>query len=161
LAKSKRSPHDLDFYVLKDVDPSRHVQLERPNQVNQSWADELQGTLDSYSYQRKYQENIFDCSNTSQISWAFLEAKGYDARLMFSYKDHPLGQHMWVVVRYPYEEESYVVVEATNANGKSDFMHLGKLTFDDKYYHGIMFNTSMQYSWLHPEEGMWLVPEHL
>ena len=154
-------PLGFDSYVQKDVDPSRHVQLERPNQVNKSWADELQGTLDSYSYPQKYQENIFDCSNTSQISWAFLEAKGYDARLMFSYKDHPLGQHMWVVVRYPYEEESYVAVEATNANGKSDLMHLGKLTFDDKYYHGIMFNTSMQYSWLHPEEGMWLVPEHL
>jgi hypothetical protein len=149
-------PQNLDSYTQRDVNSSRYVQLVHPDHLNNSWADELQATLDNYSYYQKYQENIFDCSNASQICWALLEAKGYDARLMFSYKDHPLGQHMWVVVRSPLEEESYVAVEATNTNGNRDLMHLGKVTWDDEYYYGIMYNTSMQYSWLHPEEGMWL-----
>jgi hypothetical protein len=76
---------------------------------------------------------------------------------MLSYKDHPLGRHIWVVIRYPYEDGNYVAVEATNTN--SDLVHLGKVGWDDEYYYGIMYNTSMQYSWLHPEEGMWLEPE--
>lgn len=149
-------PHDLDSYIQKDCDPSRYTQLKHPVQANSGWLDRLKSILNGQSYPKKYQENIFDCSNTSQICWALLEAKGYDARLMFTYKDNLLGQHMWVVIRYPYEDESYVAVEATNTNGNSDLIHLGKVTWDDEYYYGIMYNTSMQYSWLHPEEGMWL-----
>lgn len=147
---------DLDLYMQKDCDPSGYLQLKHPDQINSSWLYGLQSTLNSHNYSMKYQENIFDCSNTSQICWALLEDKGYDARLMLSYKDHPLGQHMWVVVRYPYEGKSYVAVEATNTNGNSDLVHLGKVTWDDEYYYGIMYNASLQYSWLHPEEGMWL-----
>lgn len=155
LPKLYVSPN-LDLYVQKDCDPSRYMQLKHPDQANSGWLDGLQSTLNSYSYPKKYQENIFDCSNTSQICWALLEANGYDARLMFSYKNHPLGKHMWVAVRYPNEDENYVAVEATNTNGNSDLLHLGKVTWDDEYYYGIMYNTSMQYSWHHPEEGMWL-----
>jgi hypothetical protein len=63
---------------------------------------------------------------------------------------------MWVVVRYPYEDQRYVAVEATNTNGNGDLLHLGRVILKDEYLKGIMYNTSMQFSWLHPEEGMWL-----
>jgi hypothetical protein len=158
LPKLDVSP-DYSWYVQKDCDPPRYVELKHPASENRSWMDDLQNILNSYSYPKKYQKDIFDCSNTSQICWALLTGKGYNARLMFSYKDHLLGQHMWVVIRYPYEEEAYVAVEATNTDGSSDLVHLGKLTLKNEYYSGIMYNTSMQYSWLHPEEGMWLGPE--
>jgi hypothetical protein len=145
--------------MQKDCDSPRYVELKHPAPENRTWMDELQSTLNSYRYPKKYQKDIFDCSNTSQICWALLKGKGYDARLMFSYKDHPIGKHMWVVIRYPGENEIYVAVEATNTNGSGDLMHLGKVALKDEYYYGIMYNTSMQYSWLHPEEGMWLGPE--
>ena len=145
-------------YVQKSCDPSRYAELNRPSQENGTWADELQSFLDSYSYPQKYQKNVFVCSNTSQICWAMLEGKGYDARLMFSYKGHPLGQHMWVVVRYPYEDGRYVAIEATNTNDNGDILTLGKVVFKDEYFRGIMYNTSKQFSWLNPKEGMWLVP---
>jgi hypothetical protein len=150
---------DPDQYgnsIQQDCEPPRYVELKRPVLENSSWMNELQGILSEYSYPKKYHENIFDCSNTSQICWAVLEEKGYESSLMLSYKDHPLGQHMWVVVKYPYEDERYVAVEATNTNQSGDLVHLGNVTEKNEYYKGIMYNTSKQYSWLHPEEGMWL-----
>ena len=135
---------------------SEYEELKSPAQENITWTNELQRVLDTYSYPKKYQENVFDCSNTSQICWALLESKGYDARLMFSYRDHLLGRHMWVVVRYPYEDQRYVAVEATNTNGNGDLLHMGRVVLKDDYLKGIMYNTSKQFSWLHPEEGMWL-----
>lgn len=149
-------PTDSSKFVQKDCDPSRYVELKGPVKENKTWMNELQSVLDNYSYPKKYQENVFDCSNTSQICWAFLKDKGCDAKLMFSYRDHPLGKHMWVVVRYPYEDDRYVAVEATNTNGNGDLLHLGRVVLKEDYLKGIMYNTSKQFSWLHPEEGMWL-----
>ena len=63
---------------------------------------------------------------------------------------------MWVIVRYPYGDQIYVAVEATNTNGNGDLFHLGRVVLKDDYFKGIMYNRSMQFSWLHPEEGMWL-----
>ena len=151
-------PIDSSDFVQKDCDPPSYEELKVPAQENITWTNELQSVLDNYSYPKKYQENVFDCSNTSQICWALLKGKGYDDSLMFSYRDHPLGRHMWVVVRYPYEDDKYVAVEATNTNGSGDLLHLGRVVLKDDYFKGIMFNTSMQFSWLHPEEGMWLKP---
>ncbi len=126
---------------------------ERPSSENKSWTENLQKVLDSYDYGQSYRENVFDCSNTSQICWSILQGKGYDARLMMSYKGHPLDPHMWVVVRYPYEAERYVAIEATNTDKSKKLIHLGMITMKDDYYKGIMYNTSAQFSWLHPEEG--------
>ena len=151
-------PVDINKYMRKDCDPPRYEKLKRPATENKTWTNELQSFLDTYGYPKKYQENVFDCSNTSQICWALLKGRGYDVRLMFSYKNHPLGRHMWVVVRYPYEDERYVAVEATNTNGNGDLLHLGRVVLKDEYFEGIMYNTSMQFSWLHPEEGMWQEP---
>jgi hypothetical protein len=153
-------PIESSEFVKKDCDPPRYEELKSPAQENITWTNELQSVLDGYSYPKKYQENVFDCSNTSQICWALLKGKGYDARLMFSYRDHPLGRHMWVVVRYPYGDQIYVAVEATNTNGNGDLFHLGRVVLKDDYFKGIMYNTSMQFSWLHPEEGMWLEPNN-
>jgi hypothetical protein len=157
-SQNSSSPLDINKYMRKDCDTPRYEGLKSPTTENKTWTNELQSLLDTYGYPKKYRENVFDCSNTSQISWALLEGKGYDARLMFSYKDHPLGRHMWVVVRYPYEDERYVAVEVTNTNGKGDLLHLGRVVLKDEYFKGIMYNTSMQFSWLHPEEGMWQEP---
>lgn len=153
-------PVDSGEVVQKDCDPPNYSELKGPSQENKTWTDELQRVLDGYSYPKKYQENVFDCSNTSQICWALLMGRGYDARIMFSYKDHPLGRHMWVVVRYPYEDDRYVAVEATNTNRNGDLLHLGRVVLKDDYLKGIMYNTSMQFSWLHPEEGLWLKPNN-
>lgn len=151
-------PIDFNHFVQKDCDPSKYEELKGLSRENITWMDGLQDVLDGYNYPKNYQENVFDCSNTSQICWALLNSKGYDARLMFSYRDHPLGRHMWVVVRYPYEDERYVAVEATNTNGNGDLLHLGRVVLKEDYLKGIMYNTSKQFSWLHPEEGLWLEP---
>lgn len=149
-------PIDFNHYLQKDCDPSRYVELKGPANENITWMNGLQRVLEGYNYPKKYQENVFDCSNTSQICWALLKSKGYDAKLMFSYRDHPLGRHMWVVVRYPYENQRYVAVEATNTNGNGDLLHLGRMVSKGDYLKGIMYNTSKQFSRLHPEEGLWL-----
>ncbi|MGA9099233.1 MAG: hypothetical protein WB392_09910 [Methanotrichaceae archaeon] len=142
--------------IREDCEPSKYVELRQPSSENKSWLKDLQKVLDSYNYGQSYRENVFDCSNTSQICWSILREKGYDARLMMSYKGHPLDPHMWVVVRYPYEAERYVAIEATNTDKNKNLVRLGTIAMKDDYYRGIMYNTSAQFSWLHPEEGMWL-----
>lgn len=148
---------DIDKLMQKDCEPSRYVELMQPSDVDESWEESLQKVLEGYDYDEHYQENVFDCSNTAQICWSVLQGKGYDARLMMSWKGHPLGPHLWVVVPYPYEEGRYVAVETANTDGDMKLVHLGKVATDNDYYRGIMYNSSAQYSRLHPEEGMWLV----
>ncbi len=144
--------------MQKDCEPSIYAELKMPSSENRSWIKNLQNILDSYDYEKSYLENVFDCSNISQICWSILQRKGYDARLMMSYKGHPLDPHMWIVVKYPYEAERYVAVEATNTDKNKKLVHLGIVTTKEKYYKGIMYNSSAQFSRLHPEEGMWLSP---
>jgi len=146
--------------IRKDCEPSKYVELRQPSSENKSWDEDLQKVLDSYDYGKSYRVNVFDCSNTSQICWSILSGKGYDAKIMMSYKGHPLDPHMWVEVRYPYETERYVAVEATNTDRSKNLVHLGTIVMKEDYYRGIMYNTSAQFSRLHPEEGMWLAPKN-
>jgi hypothetical protein len=153
----------VEEVMQRDCQPSRYVALRPPAEIDPSWLDDLNRTLDELEFSQSYQENVFDCSNTSQIVWSVLEGKGYQARLMMSYKGHPLDPHLWVAVAYPYQRESYVAVETANTDKASAgtskrLVHLGRVTIDERYYTGIMYNSSQQYSRLHPEEGMWLVP---
>lgn len=162
--ENRMALQDLNTEKLmqKDCEPSQYVELKQPSETEtktieyESWRDELKKVLDGYDYDERYQENVFDCSNTAQICWSVLQGKGYDARLMMSWKGQPLGPHLWVVVRYPFEDERYVAVETANTNGNMELVHLGKVVTDGDYYRGIMYNSSAQYSRLHPEEGMWL-----
>jgi len=83
-----------------------------------------------------------------------LEGARYDASLMTGYEGHPLWDRVWVVVKYP-ESDGYVAVETLGGCGAG----LGNVVFEEVYGEGIMYNTSLQYSHLHPEIGMWLEPK--
>jgi hypothetical protein len=153
----------VEEVMQRDCQPSRYVALKAPTEIDSSWMADLNRTLDELEFSQSYQENVFDCSNTSQIVWSMLDGKGYQARLMMSYKGHPLDPHLWVVVLYPHQKERYVAVETANTDRASAgpskrLVHLGRVTTERKYYSGIMYNSSQQYSRLHPEEGMWPVP---
>jgi hypothetical protein len=153
----------VEEVMQKDCQPSRYVVLRHPAEIDPSWMEDLNRALDELEFSQSYLENVFDCSNTSQIVWSVLEGKGYQVRLMMSYKGHLLDPHLWVAVVYPYQRESYVAVETATTDQASigpgkRLVHLGRVTTEDKYYTGIMYNSSQQYSRLHPEEGMWLVP---
>jgi hypothetical protein len=145
---------DVHNIVQKDCEPSRFVELKAPEEASQSWLDDLMDVLESYDYGEYYEENVFDCSNTAQVSWSLLQQKGYDARLMMSYAGHPLDPHMWVVVKYPDEADRFVAVETANTDSSKKLVHLGKIVNDSDYFRGIMYNTSVQFSRLHPEEGI-------
>lgn len=151
-------PVEPDQHIQKDCDPSRYVELVAPTEPNSTWTKGLSDLLDIQKCDKKYEEGVFDCSNASQICWSVLQGRGYDARLMFSYQGHPLGAHMWVAVKYPYEADRYAAIEATNVDKEGDMIHLGKVVFKPEYYKGIMYTTSAQFSRLHPDEGMWLEP---
>jgi hypothetical protein len=150
---------DMDNIVQKDCEPSSFVELKAPEEARQSWLDNLTDVLDSYEYDKYYEENVFDCSNTAQVSWSLLQQKGYDARLMMSYAGHPLDPHMWVVVKYPDEADRFVAVETANTDPSKKLVHLGKIVNDSDYFKGIMYNSGAQFSRMHPEEGMWMNPK--
>jgi hypothetical protein len=151
---------ELDKLVQKDCEPSRYAELKAPAKTNQSWLDGLQKALESYDYDKYYEENVFDCSNTAQICWSRLQQKGYDARLMMSYKGHLLDPHMWVVVIPPDEPGRFVAVETANTDQNKRLVHLGRMVTDAAYFKGVMYNSSAQFSRLHPEEGMGLAPKN-
>lgn len=139
--------------IEKDCDPSRYVNLDSPNEVDLPWTIELGGFLGGYRYPHEYEEDVFDCSNTSQICWAVLVENGYDAALMTSYEGHPLDPHMWVVVKH---DDGYIALET--ASVVNSILEFAKVVEKDEYYKGIMYNSSIQYSMCYPEEGMWLMP---
>lgn len=151
---SDAGPIEEAKLVQKDCDPSRYVELNRPKEINSTWQQELQSILDSYEYPEKYQKDVFDCSDTAQICCELLESKGYDARLMMAWEEHPLGNHLWVVVSYPDQAGTNVTVETAITNGDQELIHLGKITAEDNYLKGIMYNSSKHFSRLHPEESI-------
>jgi hypothetical protein len=140
--------------VQEDCESSRYVELERPEKIDSAWQEELQEILQGYGYGENYQENVFDCSDTAQICCELLQSRGYDARLMMGWEGHSLGKHLWVVVSYPDEPETYVAVETANVDGDRKLVNLGKIAEDRGYFEGIMYNSSAQFTRLHAEEGL-------
>lgn len=139
-------------YIVRRCEPSRYVHLEMDNSTDRS---DLERILEEHSYIPRYSEGRFDCSNASQVCWSFLKGMGYDAYLMVGAKDHPLGEHMWVVVR---TERGYIAIEAAVVGNTQNFLSLGSIRSDAAYYRGVMYNSSVHYSLLNPGEGMWLEP---
>ena len=148
--KDRSGVHDL---IERDCDPSSHVRLDPQRDVNLVWILGFRDLLDGYHYSRKGER--FDAFNASQICWAILKRDGYDAKIVTGYGGYPLQDHMWVVVKHP-GREGYVAVETFGGEERD---RLGTISLDKEYYEGIMYETCLQYSWLHPEKGMRLVPE--
>lgn len=140
-------------YMVRRCEPSRYVYLEMDS--NSTHRSDLERVLGEHTYLHGYSEGRFDCSNASQVCWSFLRGLGYDAYLMVGTEDHPLGEHMWVVVR---TENGYVAVECAVVGSAQNFVNLGSIKSDADYYRGVMYNSSVHYSTLNPEEGMWLEP---
>jgi hypothetical protein len=155
------SPIEEDKLVQKDCDTSSYVELKRPTGIDTEWQQELQDILEGFEYEEKYQENVFDCSNTAQICCELLQSREYDARLMMGWEGHPLGKHLWVVVSYPDEAGTYVAVETANTDGGKRLVNLGKIAEDLGYFEGIMYDSSAQFSRLHAEEGINVKDIHL
>ncbi|HOK58496.1 MAG TPA: glycosyltransferase [Methanothrix sp.] len=139
-------------YIVRRCEPSRYVQLEMDNSTDRG---DLERVLEEHTYRQRYSKDRFDCSNASQVCWSFLKGMGYDAYLMVGAKDHPLGEHMWVVVR---RGHGYIAIESAVVESSQNFVNLGSIRSDGDYYRGVMYNSSVHYSLLNPEEGMWLEP---
>ncbi|ABK15039.1 MAG: hypothetical protein H5T42_02735 [Methanothrix sp.] len=139
-------------YIVRRCEPSRYVHLEMDDSTDRS---DLERILKEHSYISRYSESRFDCSNASQVCWSFLKGLGYDAYLMVGAKDHPLGEHMWVVVRM---KNGYIAIECAEVGSAQNFIKLGSIKSDSDYYRGVMYNSSVHYSLLNPTEGMWLEP---
>lgn len=156
--------NDVDIVPIESntkrlCEPSQALRLSPPSNRDAQWIRDLDELLHRYSYRKRYyQRGIFSCANTSQILWAFLMNNGYDARLMCSFDDHPMPRHIWVMAR-PMNGNESVAIEATVSNWSGQILSLGVVTFEDKYYIGIMYNSSRQYSILYPEQGMHLEPK--
>ncbi|MCQ8903746.1 MAG: hypothetical protein NQU42_06605 [Methanothrix sp.] len=139
-------------YIVRRCEPSRYVQLEMDNSTDSSYLERILG---EHTYIPRYSEDGFDCSNASQVCWSFLKGLGYDAYLMVGARDHPLGEHMWVVVR---TDHGYTAIECAVVGSSQNFVNLGSIKSEADYYRGVMYNSSVQYSLLNPAEGMWLDP---
>lgn len=136
----------------------------------------VQEVLDSFKYDQHYTEDVFDCTNTSQITWKVLRDHGFDAKLMYCNSDvtgrKGIDAHSWVVVpknryhwRYgskDYENwvifgaDGWIQVESTynfDGPGKSSTSLGEALTKREAgiaYSRGVgwMFNTSTEYEFM-------------
>ena len=149
----------LEGYAKKICEDSRYVELHSPQRRDYPWVRKLEDLIKKNNYKHKYyQENAFVCANTSQILWATLRSNGYDSRIMTGYEGHPLGDHMWVVIKYPNEKEVFIAMEATASDERGRLISLGEIVWSCEYYFGIMYMSSQQFSTLHPKQGMSLYP---
>ncbi|HII07255.1 MAG TPA: hypothetical protein HA349_08075 [Methanotrichaceae archaeon] len=138
--------------IEKDCDPPRQVHLKPMTEVNLTWILDLRDLLDLYSYS---QEGTDPGSfQRAQVCWALLEREGYDARLVTGYEGHTLHPGMWVVVRHPGEEGHIAVKTAVDG----DHRGLGEIVCSAERFEGIAYETCLQYSCLHPENGLSIDP---
>jgi hypothetical protein len=137
--------------VEKDCDPPREVHLEPVANVNLTWILGLEDLLELYSYSQE--EPDPGSFYGAQVCWALLKREGYDALLVTGYEGHPLRQEMWVVVSHP--GEGHVAVRPAAAG---DGGGIGEIVSDAERFTGIAYETSAQYSCLHPDRGLSIDP---
>lgn len=89
-------------------------------------AGDIQTLLDTWCYDRDYEENVFDCSDMSIITACVLqEWYGYDTLVVWN------KNHAWVMTRI---NQGWLAIECTN----DPLVHLGEVVGDDQ----------QDYSWL-------------
>lgn len=76
---------------------------------------------------------------------------------MMSYRDHPIRSHIWLMVTHP-GDDKHVAVGMAGADRDMNLVQLGYVTSKAEYYLGIIYNPSAQFSMLHQNEGMQIVP---
>lgn len=87
---------------------------------------ELQSILDSRSFNRTYQANIFDCSDMSMETARYLqEEKGYDTSVIGDDLDNKVG-HAWVYV-WTGKNSAFAIETTANLYHRS----LGQIMGDD------------------------------
>ena len=137
--------------VEKDCDPPREVHLEPVADGNLTWILGLEGLLELYSYSQE--EPDPGSFHRAQVCWALIEREGHDAVLVTGYEGHPLHPRMWVAVKHP-GDLGYIAVDPGAGDGG-----LGGIVFGAEYFEGVGYETSAQYSCLHPEKGLLLDPD--
>lgn len=137
--------------VEKDCDPPREVHLEPAAEVNLTWILGLEDLLELYSYSQEESDPGF--FHEAQVCWALLKREGYDALLVTGYEGHPLSQEMWVVVSHPGEGHLAVRPAASGDGGG-----LGEIVTEAERFDGVAYETSLQYSCLHPDRGLAIDP---
>jgi len=150
-ATSEEAKGSSDLVVEKNCEPPREVHLKPTTEVNLTWILGLRDLLDRYRYSQD--EPGQGSFLRAQVLWALLEREGYDAWLVTGYEGHPLSQEMWVVLSQP--GEGYVAVRPAAAG---DGGGLGVIVSDVERFDGIAYDTSLQYSCLHPDRGLSIDP---
>ena len=137
--------------AVQDCDPPRLLRLDPRSEVNLTWILGLEGLLDRYSYSSDGADP--GSFAKAQVCWALLEREGHDALLVTAYDGHPLHPRMWVIVRHPGSGHVAVDPEAAGDRG------LGEIVSGAEWFEGVGYETSLQYSCLHPGEGLAIDPE--
>ncbi|MDD2637484.1 MAG: hypothetical protein WCY97_05975 [Methanothrix sp.] len=150
-ATSEDAKGSSDLVVEKNCEPPREVHLKPAAEVNLTWILGLRDLLDRYRYSQEESES--GSFLRAQVLWALLEREGYDAWLVTGYQGHPLYQEMWVVLSHP--GGGYVAVRLAAAG---DGGGLGEIVSDVERFDGIAYDTSLQYSCLHPDRGLSIDP---
>jgi hypothetical protein len=141
----------FETVIEKDCDPPREAHFDPVAEVNLTWILRLEDLLELYSYSQEESDPGF--FHEAQVCWALLKREGYDAWLVTGYEGHPLSQKMWVVVSHP--GEGHLAVKPTAAG---DGGGLGVIVTDAERFNGVAYETSLQYSCLHPDRGLAIDP---
>jgi len=108
---------------------------------DQEFLSDLGDLLSEYKFEKAFENDQFDCSDMSSITWNILVNEGYDAKIMLG--DTGKDVHAWVMVQH---NDSWAAVETVH-NPNSEVGRVAKpdnvwmLEFP-QYYSGWMFNSS-------------------
>lgn len=137
--------------LVEDCNPPRIVRLDPRAEVNLTWILGIEELLNRYRYSGK--GNDSDSFMKAQVCWALLEREGHDALLVTSYEGHPLHPRMWVIVHHP--GSGHVAVDPAASGDRG----LGEIVSGAEWFDGLGYETSLQYSCLHPDKGHAIDPE--
>ena len=99
--------------LLKSHIESGELQGEIKETINKSYNEtlinELNTIINDYNFTHRYEENIFDCTDMSQITANILRSRGYNVSYVYNINDN-IG-HMYVAVEDKNQVDTYVIIE--------------------------------------------------
>ncbi|NPV61823.1 MAG: hypothetical protein HPY61_04195 [Methanotrichaceae archaeon] len=143
--------HDLEFYrhALWSDSYRDRQDVSGPGIIvgnlticqDQEFLERLADLLKHYKFEKTFENDVFDCSDMSAITWNILVNRGYDARIMLG--DTGSDFHAWVMVR---DGSAWTAVETVH-NPQNE---VGRVAEPDnvwiqdypQYFCGWMFNSS-------------------
>jgi hypothetical protein len=140
---------------IKDHISSGLIQNETNESTDNTTKDNLTTLLSSYTFTHVYEENVFDCSDMSQITYQILKENGYTPKIIYKADqrdESPTQAHLYLSIKG--NDGGDIMIETIkNPNNIIGTVKTSKATYP--YYNGwyVSFNNTKELNQWPPFAG--------